>query len=113
MDRLINGVPTRVNTWCVVCFYIKTIGRYIDVKEDGTFTCVVCGNKLFKTDKKFESGSGWPSFSDVANSSNSVIQVVDKSHGMVRRQLEYYVDQGRCTQLFMLTGANRGCLWTV
>lgn len=53
------------------------------MKEDGTFTCVVCGNELFKTDKKFDSGSGWPSFSDVVSKSDSVVRVVDNSHGMV------------------------------
>lgn len=58
-------------------------GRYLSVKEDGTFTCVVCGNELFKTDKKFDSGSGWPSFSDVVSKSDSVVRVVDSSHGMV------------------------------
>ena len=62
-------------------------GRYLSVKEDGTFTCVVCGNVLFKTGKKFESGSGWPSFSDVVSKSNSVVRVVDESHGMVRTEV--------------------------
>ena len=47
------------------------------------FTCVVCGNHLFQTDAKFDSGSGWPSFYDVAHKSDSVVRVVDKSQGMV------------------------------
>lgn len=54
--------------------------------EDGVFRCVVCGNELFKTDKKFESGTGWPSFSDVAKQGN-VVQIVDDSHGMVRTEV--------------------------
>ena len=58
-------------------------GPHLNVKEDGTFTCVVCDNILFKTDEKFDSGSGWPSFSDVANKSDSVVRVVDDAHGMV------------------------------
>lgn len=62
-------------------------GRYLNVKEDGTFTCVVCGNVLFKTNKKFDSRSGWPSFSDVASKSDSVVRVVDESHGMVRTEV--------------------------
>lgn len=33
-------------------------GRYWDVKEDGTYTCVVCGEELFKSDTKFDSGTG-------------------------------------------------------
>ena len=63
-----------------LCVYV---GPYLKVTEDGTFTCVVCGNKLFTTDEKFDSGSGWPSFSDVASKSDSVVRVVDDSHGMV------------------------------
>ena len=55
----------------------------MNLKDDGTFACVVCGTALFKTDKKFESGSGWPSFSDVAEKGN-VHRVVDESFGMKR-----------------------------
>ena len=61
-------------------------GKYLDVKEEGVFTCVVCGNELFRTDKKFESGTGWPSFSDVAQKGN-VVRIVDESHGMVRTEV--------------------------
>ena len=50
------------------------------------FNCVVCGTELFRSDKKFESGSGWPSFSDVAKQGN-VVRVVDESHGMVRTEV--------------------------
>ena len=37
-------------------------GKYVDCKDDGTYTCVCCGEELFKSDTKFDSGSGWPSF---------------------------------------------------
>ena len=37
-------------------------GRYVDSKEDGTYRCGACGNELFASDTKFESGTGWPSF---------------------------------------------------
>jgi len=37
-------------------------GRYVDTKEDGTYCCAACGNELFSADTKFESGTGWPSF---------------------------------------------------
>ncbi|HLM33515.1 MAG TPA: peptide-methionine (R)-S-oxide reductase MsrB [Gaiellaceae bacterium] len=37
-------------------------GEYNDVKEKGTFRCAACGAELFRSDEKFESGSGWPSF---------------------------------------------------
>ena len=50
------------------------------------FNCVVCDNELFRSDKKFESGSGWPSFTDVAKQ-GQVLQIVDDSHGMVRTEV--------------------------
>ena len=37
-------------------------GQYVDMKDDGTYTCVCCGTGLFKSNHKFDSGSGWPSF---------------------------------------------------
>ena len=61
-------------------------GKYVRVKEDGVFNCVVCDYELFRSDKKFESGSGWPSFSDVAQQGH-VLRVVDESHGMVRTEV--------------------------
>ena len=58
-------------------------GKHLDVKDDSSFTCVVCGVDLFSSDKKFESGSGWPSFTDVAERGN-VVRIVDESFGMKR-----------------------------
>lgn len=61
-------------------------GRYVSTKEPGVFNCVVCGTELFRSDKKFESGSGWPSFTEVAKKGN-VVRIVDESHGMVRTEV--------------------------
>ena len=58
----------------------------MSTKEAGVFNCVVCGTELFRSNKKFESGSGWPSFSEVAKNGN-VVRIVDDSHGMVRTEV--------------------------
>ena len=60
-------------------------GKYWDVKDDGTYCCVVCGEALFSSDTKYESGSGWPSFWE-AISEDKVERHVDRSHGMVRTE---------------------------
>tara|TARA_B100001057_G_scaffold332910_1_gene333397 strand:- start:11817 stop:12200 length:384 start_codon:yes stop_codon:yes gene_type:complete len=61
-------------------------GELLDTKEEGIFTCICCGNKLFSSDTKYDSGTGWPSFWDVLNE-NSVGEEIDESHGMVRTEV--------------------------
>jgi len=58
-------------------------GEYWDCHDDGTYTCVCCGEPLFSSDTKFESGTGWPSFFQ-ALSPEAVEEETDTSHGMVR-----------------------------
>ncbi len=59
--------------------------EYLDVKSDGKFHCAGCGAELFRSDDKFDSGSGWPSFTDPAVA-DSVELRTDTSHGMVRTE---------------------------
>ena len=61
-------------------------GEYCDSKEKGTYRCVACGNELFGSDAKFDSGSGWPSFTAPAGE-ESVHTEVDIGHGMVRTEV--------------------------
>ena len=61
-------------------------GELLDIKEEGIFTCVCCGNELFSSDTKYDSGTGWPSFWEVLNE-NSVGEEIDKSHGMIRTEV--------------------------
>ncbi len=58
-------------------------GKLLKNKETGMYTCAACGAKLFKSDHKFDSGTGWPSFYDVF-SSDAVKLSEDNRHGMRR-----------------------------
>jgi len=58
-------------------------GKYWDHHADGVYRCVVCGEELFQSDTKFESGSGWPSFFQ-PTSGEAVAEHEDRSHGMLR-----------------------------
>ena len=60
-------------------------GRYWDCHDKGVYTCVCCGNTLFNSDTKFESGTGWPSFW-APISEGSVATETDSSHGMTRTE---------------------------
>jgi peptide-methionine (R)-S-oxide reductase len=62
-----------------------------DVYETGTYYCAACGNALFKSDTKFESGCGWPSFYEPV-SKESIIYTPDNTHGMKRTEVQC----GRC-----------------
>lgn len=61
-------------------------GHYVDTEDDGTYRCAACGNVLFKSDVKYHSGSGWPSFTE-AVSPDAVILNEDRAHGMVRTEV--------------------------
>ena len=65
--------------------------KYESLTDKGTYYCAACGNALFKSDTKFESGCGWPSFYEPISKS-SIIYTPDNSHGMVRTEVQC----GRC-----------------
>ena len=61
-------------------------GKYWDCKEDGVYVCVCCGAELFRSDTKFDSGTGWPSFTQPI-AEGRVKTIVDLSHGMRRTEV--------------------------
>jgi peptide-methionine (R)-S-oxide reductase len=65
--------------------------QFESLKDTGTYYCAACGNKLFTSDTKFESGCGWPSFYEPA-SKLAIIYTPDNSHGMERTEVQC----GRC-----------------
>ncbi len=65
-------------------------GKYVNMEDEGVYTCAGCGANLFSSETKFHSGSGWPSFWDVIDQGNVELKE-DLSHGMRRTEI-------RCAQ---------------
>jgi peptide-methionine (R)-S-oxide reductase len=61
-------------------------GKLLHNKEKGIYSCIVCGQELFTSDKKYDSATGWPSFYDVLSTKNVKLQE-DESHGIVRTEV--------------------------
>lgn len=61
-------------------------GKYHNHKEPGTYVCACCGAPLFESAAKFDSGTGWPSFTDPAKK-DSIGYRQDHSHGMIRTEV--------------------------
>lgn len=61
-------------------------GAYYECKDTGVYRCICCGNELFNSDTKYNSGSGWPSFYTPLNET-AVKTESDHSHGMIRTEV--------------------------
>lgn len=61
-------------------------GKFWDHHEHGTYTCVCCDTPLFRSDTKFDSGCGWPSYFEAIDPAN-VIEKTDRTHGMLRTEI--------------------------
>lgn len=78
---------------------IAFTGKYWENHKDGIYHCAGCNTPLFKSDTKFKSGSGWPSFWKPLNEKNVKI-VIDKSHGIIREELVCAVCGGHLGHVF-------------
>jgi len=58
-------------------------GKYYHNQDAGTYNCICCGAPLFKSNEKYDSGSGWPSFWQPVND-HCITEIKDISHGMLR-----------------------------
>ncbi len=74
-------------------------GELLDVKDKGDFCCAACGEPVFKSDSKYDSGSGWPSFTAPA-AEEMVEKKVDKAHGMVRTEVRCAKCEGHLGHVF-------------
>jgi peptide-methionine (R)-S-oxide reductase len=61
-------------------------GTYVHTKADGTYVCAACSTELFSSDTKFDSGTGWPSFTEPVNQENVVLRE-DRSFFMKRTEV--------------------------
>lgn len=88
-------------------------GALLQEKRTGTFNCANCGTELFTSDTKFDSGSGWPSFTEPSNR-NHVNLSTDTSHGMVRTEITCASCGGHLGHVFddgpADTGGQRFCV---
>lgn len=74
-------------------------GCFLQTKEPGTYVCAGCGNPLFPSGQKFESGTGWPSFTRPL-SEESVMYIEDRSYGMVRTEVRCARCEGHLGHVF-------------
>jgi len=74
-------------------------GKYWNEKTDGTYRCAGCGEELFSSETKYESGTGWPSFYQALDPAR-VAEVDDTSHGMVRTEVQCANCGGHLGHLF-------------
>ena len=73
-------------------------GKYVSEKGDGVYRCAGCGNPLFSSDTKFESGTGWPSFFSPLD--GAVATHADKSYGMTRTEVHCATCGGHLGHVF-------------
>lgn len=74
-------------------------GDLLDTKSEGQFLCAACGEPLFASDSKYDSGSGWPSFTAPVADKN-VSEIRDQSHGMTRTEVRCARCEGHLGHVF-------------
>jgi peptide-methionine (R)-S-oxide reductase len=87
-------------------------GKYVDNHEDGMYHCAACGQALFSSKTKFDSGTGWPSFDDPVNAEHVELHE-DNSMGMQRTEVVCKNCGGHLGHLFMDGPTANGCRYCI
>lgn len=74
-------------------------GKLLHNKKKGSYNCAACGNELFSSETKFDSGTGWPSFDNPKNTENVELKK-DFGHGMIRTEVICAKCKGHLGHLF-------------
>jgi len=74
-------------------------GCFLGTKTPGVYACAGCENSLFRSDSKFESGTGWPSFTQ-AVTPEAITEIQDRAHGMVRTEIRCAKCDGHLGHVF-------------
>ncbi len=74
-------------------------GKYNDHKAEGEYVCAGCGEQLFESTSKFDSGCGWPSFTEPSKE-DAVTEIRDMSHGMIRTEIRCAKCDGHLGHVF-------------
>ncbi|WP_242346914.1 peptide-methionine (R)-S-oxide reductase MsrB [Anaeromyxobacter terrae] len=74
-------------------------GCFLGTKDPGTYVCAACGNPLFRSGEKFESGTGWPSFTRPV-SEEALTEIEDRSYGMARTEVRCARCEGHLGHVF-------------
>ena len=87
-------------------------GKFLDKKDYGIYTCICCKTELFHSDKKYNSNSGWPSFTEPLEK-NNIKSLEDRSHFMIRTEVRCNTCDSHLGHVFADGPGNNGLRYCI